>query len=319
MTEKALVAHVPQSLLVGDSENEIKNMTRKIMKLVPGGSRLNPEQSVELAVFCYVNALNPFNGEAYYLPGAGPVPGVMAYRNRAQNELEAQAGPTARFWFEYFPAEEGEADFDPEAGDIAYRAVLHESVAEEAYQRRLLEFYLELKKAGIEDAWPDAQRIVGEAPTWQAVGVVDHREEFTRGDKPDKWDRHERAKKRAEKWAIKKRFSRITFPDAELGEKLSLDPGFIDGIVADVQAERPPREPEEIIAELGFDVEQPPRQWPKDLIERALRELDEHYRHKNHVVGALNKSPFVDELELDYVAAIDWLRERKSDQNDGQK
>jgi hypothetical protein len=50
----------------------------------------------------------------------------------------------------------------------------------------------------------------GDLPTWEAVGVVYHDENF---GKLEKWDRNERAKKRAEKGAIKKRYPDLIIPD----------------------------------------------------------------------------------------------------------
>jgi hypothetical protein len=250
---KALAISSRDLLAQPDFLPKVEETVRKLMRLVPGGQRLTKEEATDLAVYSLMTDLNPFNQEAYYLPKVGPVAGVVGFRKKANEWLDAKHGPAARFWCEFFPAEEGEADFDAKKGDIAYRCVLHDSEAKRHWEGQMIHNLGALKKSGMttKEAWEIARELAGPEPVWTAVGKVDHRESFVYGDKPDKWDRHERAKKRAEKWAIRKAYPSVNIPDREI------DGEIVEGIVREM-----PDEPEyphadksnqQLLAELGFE------------------------------------------------------------------
>jgi len=246
-------------LLTSDMTEDVKETVRKLMRLAPGGNRLNTNEATDLAVYSMMNDLNPFNGEAYNLPGVGPIAGIYGYRRKANEWLAANYGPTERFWCEFTSAPMGAADFDPEVGDIAYICTLHDSVSKREWEQSTLGVYMQLRQGDMnaEKAWEEAQKFVGAEPTWEAVGVVDHREKFADTDNPrpsrqvDKWDRHERAKKRAEKWAIRKRFPSTIIPDIDLDDEV------INSVATEVMEEldKPKRSEVEIIKQLGYGAE----------------------------------------------------------------
>jgi hypothetical protein len=270
MTEKSIVTTSKATdLLAADADNELRAMTAKLIRLTPGGRKLTTENAANLAVYCYMTQLNPFNGEAYWVDGAGPIPGVAGVRRKANEYLQLTSTPTDRFFVEFRDAQPGEASFDPDAGDIAKHATLKIRSISEHWQQNIMKLTAELTKAGVDIgvAWDRAVKLAGAEPVWTACGVVDHRESFSRaaGTKgkndpgtPDKWDRHQRAEKRAEKWAIRKAFPSVLLPDAELGEAAYIDAEIVDAIVRDVTAELAnppePRAEGEILAELGYTV-----------------------------------------------------------------
>ena len=271
MTEAIVTtSRTATELMSASAEDELRSMVHKIMRLTSGGRKLNQTQAAELAVYCYMTDLNPFNNEAYYLPNAGPIPGVAGVRRKANEYLTITSGPDDRFFVEFRDALPGEAAFDSDIGDIGKHDTLRIRSVSERWQQNALRIFKELITAGMESemAWDRAERLNGSEPVWSSVGIVDHREQFGRepGTKgkddlgtPDKWDRHERAEKRAEKWAIRKAFPSVILPDVDLGEQSQIDGAIVDAIIRDVTEEltnpEPPREESEILSELGFESE----------------------------------------------------------------
>lgn len=265
---KLAVYNQATDLLTAEMTNNVKETVRKLMRLAPGGQRLNADQATELAVYSLMNDLNPYNGEAYYLPGSGPLAGVAGYRRKANEWIAATYGPKERFWCEFEPAQIGAADFDPDAGDIGYQCTLHDSTSKHEWEQAVLGAYIQLRAGNMdtEKAWQEAQKFIGPEPVWIAIGVVDHREVFAKEGKPDKWDRHERAKKRAEKWAIRKRFPSTIIPD------IDLDTEVIDAVVTELRDElgEGRRSPEQIIAELGYSLPEGEQE--------AVEEVEQEFR-----------------------------------------
>lgn len=276
MTENSLtVWSSTTDLLAGNSEAQVKEAARKLMKLTPNGNRLNAEQATDLAVYALLTGLNPFNNECYYMDRVGPVPGIAGYRVKATNFLFATAPHSIapRCWEEYRPATTDEADFDPDKGDVAWVCTLFDSVSKERWQQRLIEVGIAYHQMGasFQEAREAALKDVGPCPSWSAVGVVKADEHFSgnawrnnqkvEGEyKPEMWDRNERAKKRAAKGCYRKGFPKVNIPDREEGE-------IVDGayseekqkIVAELQAEIPPQRTEaQIMQELGFSQPEPP-------------------------------------------------------------
>jgi len=240
----SLVLSNPSSLLIAEGENEIKQIARKLMKMSSGGSHLTAEQATDLAVYSWVTQLNPFNGECYWLDKVGPVPGIAGYRIKAQEWLWATSDQRVpvRVLEEYRPATTQEADFDPDAGDIAWVCTLTDTVSRERWEQRIMKLGLHYKEMGatFKEAHDAALQDAGPCPSWSAVGVVKADEHFS-GKKwesgkqtdeyqPEKWDRNERAKKRAAKGCYRKGFPSMSLPDAEFGET-------IDAVAEDVKEE----------------------------------------------------------------------------------
>ena len=218
--------------------------------MIVGGKKLSPDERMALAAYSLATGLNPFAGECYYLPGVGPGPGIAGWRTKADEQLEyeaAKAGvPAARSYCEYVEPGEGEARFDPAKGDIAVKAILRDTLTRAEWEKRRFKYFLEMATAGLKDgAWEIAGELVGPEPVWTAVGVVRGDEKFSYDGKPEKMDRYERACKRAEKAAIRKRFPRVSLP-----EPSGWDTDMIDAVGIEVQAE--PRPEGQILAELGF-------------------------------------------------------------------
>lgn len=281
MDRQIAIYNPTQTLLVADQEEEIKNTVRKLLRLTPNGQRLNPDEATDLAVYSLLTGLNPFNAECYYMPKVGPIPGIAGYRVKTTDWLMAinNNRPDTRTWEEYRPAEAGEADFDPSAGDVAWVCTLKDSVSKERWEQRLLEVAERYHKMGatFQEAREAALEDVGPCPSWSAVGVVKATEHFSGPEwedwnskkvkkdkdgnsiyKPEMWDRNERAKKRAAKGAYRKGFPNVKLPDPEYGEVVDAVAVEVkDQIVKELAAEagQPPKTETQILNELGFETE----------------------------------------------------------------
>jgi hypothetical protein len=276
------------ALLAQDAEKEIKETTRKIQHLLAGGKALELAQAVDLAVYSYMTGYNPFNYECYYMDGVGPIPGIAGYRVKAADWLAMTSNVTTtpRLWEEYRPAEIGEADFDPDKGDIAWVCTLKDSVSQEHWEGRIINLGMEYHQMGatFQEAHDAALKDVGSCPQWTAVGVVHGDEHFSKRVwidnkvtdeyKPEMWDRNERAKKRAAKGCYRKGFPKVNFADKEFGQ----DGDIVDSVATEVkdeikkeltaEAEAPKKSPDTILAELGYGEPKPTttEPWPESII-----------------------------------------------------
>jgi len=218
--EKGIVISPKQSALTEwDVLKGDKSLFNKRLSLmITNGNRLSEQEVGALGAYALTNDLNPFNGECYYLPTVGPVPGIAGWRRKAHEQLEYEAKeakhrePVA-IWTDVREATHAEAMFQD--GDIAIHVTLHDSLSKSTWIMQMVKLANELKDLGVANAWEEAQSVIGPEPTWTGVGVVVKTETFARDGKPEKFDRIERATKRAEKLALRKRFQRLHLPEPE--------------------------------------------------------------------------------------------------------
>lgn len=212
--------------LASIDENKLKRLTSQLVSSVTGayGHALSPMQASQLALITLTTDLSPFLGEVYCTE-KGIMIGVLAYERKAQEYLDA-FHPGDHYYIAYREAiPKKEADFDPEAGDIAFVARLTRDDWNAVRTKQLNDFMRMLRESSItgKEAFEIARAEVGSEKFVEAVGVVDYRESFSgeykKGDlyegekKPEMFDRFERAKKRAAKHVIKHTFPRLSIPD----------------------------------------------------------------------------------------------------------
>lgn len=224
-------------------------LAARIKLMIFNGKKLSDDETMALATYAAVNDLNPFVSECYYLPGVGPTPGIAGWRKKADEQLEYEARraacPSARFWCDYLDTEPRETGALL-AGDIAVKAVLHDTITKMQWEQSILKNMIELLKNKIENAASLAQEIAGPEPTWSAVGIVRAVENFG----PDKMPRYERACKRAEKAAIRKRFPRVYLPEPA-GYDDVVDGSFVEQPTAPMLTQA------QALTDLGVDPIQP--------------------------------------------------------------
>ena len=235
----------------------------RIRSMIVNGKKLNDNEVMALTAYSLANDLNPFNGEAYFIPGSGPSPGIAGYRKKARQQVRMEARD-AKLRAPYFVedyrliTDPAEAGHDPDEGDIAYECTVKDNVSLQGHADVITDAMTKLINAGVEPAaaLEAAEKMVGKPPGWTGVGVVYNDEKFSRSGR-DSFNRHERAKKRAAKLAIKKRFPSLDLPTSVMDD-------FGEDPIISVEAPEPEKELDkeepvkteaEILNELGFESE----------------------------------------------------------------
>jgi hypothetical protein len=222
-------------------------LIRRLGAMIVNGKKLTDNEIAALAAYAMTNDLNPFNNECYYLPNMGPTPGIAGWRKKAQEQLDWEAQQSgelmAHYWIEYKKPEIGEAKFDS-TKDVAWKVILRDWLSDKRWRRDVFDAMDKLQAAKVDDPYHEALKLVGDKPEWTGVGVVTSGENFGN----DKMDRNERAKKRAEKIAIRKRFPRIKLPDPEID--------YDDDVIDIISEPEESRTEKEILTDLGIEQEE---------------------------------------------------------------
>jgi hypothetical protein len=217
--QKAIQTEVKSS----EIQSMAHDLAERMKYMIVNGNKLQDKEIFALAQYAATTGLDPFSGECWYFPDKGPTPGIAGWRRKGQEQLEYEAQNAklsgAYVWYEYKKAEPGSCNFDP-TKDIAYKVILHDSVSEKLWQQTLSNLIATLNGSSIRQAGDPiesylkivemARSMMPPIPTWEAYGVVFSSENF---GAVEKFDRHERAKKRGEKGVLKKRFPRLRLPE----------------------------------------------------------------------------------------------------------
>ena len=234
-----------------------RELVVRLRYMIVNGNKLADGEVFALAQYAAANDLNPFASECYYLPGTGPVPGIAGWRKKAQEQMDFEAKALGSkeqqgFWTVARACFPGEATFEAEKGDVAIYVTLHDSITNRRWRQEYLKMAKELMDLKDPDYFKNAKEMVGPEPVWTGVGVVYSGEKFSADGKPEKYSRHERAEKRAEKIALRKRFPRVNLPEP----KEIIDADAIDVRVYDTPAPEPVKRTEaQNLKELGFEPE----------------------------------------------------------------
>jgi hypothetical protein len=227
--------------------HDSNSLVNRLRTMIVNGNKLSEPEIYALANYAQVNDLNPFAGECYVIPGKGCIPGIAGWRKKAQEQLMWEAKQVgelgAHFTCEYFPASDDEARFAP-GTDIAWKVVLHDWLSNKRWRMALLDTLRMLEAAKVANPYEEAKKLVGPEPVWTGVGVVFASENFA----GDKMDRNERAKKRGEKLALRKRFPRIDLPDTEIDDESAIT------VIQPQQQFKTTQSTNSILNDLGFDI-----------------------------------------------------------------
>lgn len=186
-------------------------------RIIVNGKKLSDDEVRALAVYTVQTGLNISLNECYYMPGTGPIPGIAGIRRLAKESAIQEAnsakyrlvGKGYRLDFVLLKEETNEANFNVKDGDIAYKCILTSDMDEAFWLNKLFPVIEKFLSYGLDykSAKQQAIELIGDCPRTEYVAVVYGSESFSYNGKPEKMDRHERAKKRAEKGALKKRFA----------------------------------------------------------------------------------------------------------------
>ncbi len=171
------------------ARDEVRAMAGRILAMLPGASKLTESERLALAQSCVALGLNPFNGEAWFISGRGPMVGIKGLRKKAHDQVKGN------FWIDYrevIDADERER-WGIEKGALAFEARLYDSENIRTYTDTIKQ----LMEARI--PWEAVEKMVGTRPYTSGVGVL-------RAGEQTKMERVQCARKRAEANALKQRF-----------------------------------------------------------------------------------------------------------------
>lgn len=174
------------------SRNDVRELKARLAQMavmVPGGAKLDASAITALAQASIAHGLDPFNGEIWIIPGSGVMIGIKGLRKKAREQVQGN------FWMEFreITSPEEKARLGIPANALAYESHLFDTENINTYTGAVEK----LLKAGI--PWEAVERMVGSRPYTVGIGYA------TPGEK-SKMDLAQRAHKRAEADAIKRRF-----------------------------------------------------------------------------------------------------------------
>jgi hypothetical protein len=220
------------NLAIYGNREDVLDLTKRLQATIPGGRKLSQEEALSLAQISVAHGLDPFNGEAWIIPGSGLMVGIKGLRKAARRAADAENGV---FWsdFQLVPA----ADYDAPEDAIVYECRLRDTVTTQAWAKAVNI----MTTAGV--PYKEEAQMAGPAPVIIGIGIATTKES-------SKMPIHQRARKRAEADAIKQRYDVALYGTGFSAE----EPDIVEATFSeDDNAE--PREEETIIQELGYDVE----------------------------------------------------------------
>jgi len=207
-----------QSLAILPDKQQLLDVNKRILTMLPGGNKLSVNERYALAQIAVAHGLDPFNGEVWYIPNRGPMIGIKGLRKKAREQVQGN------FWIDF--REITDADerkrYGIEAGALAFEARLFDSENVRTY----CDIIATMTKSGI--PWADVKVMIGEKPYTSGIGVL-------RPTEQTKMERVQCAMKRAEADSLKRRF------DVPFGLTINADTDeskpewVIDGQVVDSQ------------------------------------------------------------------------------------
>ena len=209
---------------------DVLDLTKRLQATIPGGRKLSQDEALSLAQLSVAHGLDPFNGEAWIIPGSGLMVGIKGLRKAARRAAKEENGV---FWPD-FVLVTPEVYNAPE-GAIVYECRLRDTVTTQAWAKTVNI----MTTAGV--PYKEAAQMAGPAPVAIGIGIATPNEK-------SKMPIHQRAKKRAEADAIKQRYD-VAFGNAEFNAE---EPEIVEAEFEDDNGGEP-RDEATIKAELGYD------------------------------------------------------------------
>ncbi len=239
------------------NRSDVREFAERLKLTLPGASKLSGGEVTALAQLSVAHNLDPFNGEAWMIPGSGLMVGIKGLRKAAQRQAQAENGS---YWTDITRVEPEKYNAPKNA--IVYECILRDSVTTQAWAKSVNA----ITTAGI--PYKEAIEMLGKAPCKLGIGIATPEER-------SKMDIHQRARKRAEADAIKQRYQvdfgeQVAYSDEEPVQE------YIETTVTEVATT--PRPAEVVAAELGYDTQtqaQPTngvRPYPPDVLFAKIEE-----------------------------------------------
>ena len=220
-------------LAIYGRREDVLALSQRLQATIPGGRKLTQDEALSLAQLTVSHGLDPFNGEAWIIPGSGLMVGIKGLRKAAKREADREDGV---FWTEFVPVSP-ETYGEPETS-VVWECRLRDTITTQAWAKSISM----MTEAGV--PYKDAILAVGQAPVKVGIGIASPKES-------SKMPIHQRAKKRAEADAIKQRYDVAL--NAEFSDE---EPEIVEAkFEVDKDNGDKPRDEATILEELGFSQE----------------------------------------------------------------
>lgn len=207
MSDKNLVAQEKDTRIAqwGDRD-ELREIARRVQLMAPGGKKLGESEALALAQGAVAHGLDPFNGEIWYIPGAGLMAGIKGLRKAARAQIKGN------FWaeFEQLNNPDERVTLMIPDGALAFRCILRDSETIRAYA----EGWKQLRENGIPDEM--IPQLLGKRPYTVGIGYIKEKE-------LTKMEPAQVAMKRAEADALKRRFDLPFAVASEPNDAVTID------------------------------------------------------------------------------------------------
>ena len=90
------------ALQIYGNREDVREIETRLEVLIVGGRALNPNERRALAQVAVAHGLDPFNGEAWIIPGSGPMIGIKGLRKLARRQLRREHGEASNFYINFF-------------------------------------------------------------------------------------------------------------------------------------------------------------------------------------------------------------------------
>lgn len=220
------------------SRDLVKELGERLRKMMPGTASLTENEALTVAQIAIAHDLDPFNGEVWGIKGDDKWYGVMVGIKGLRKSANREAGRlNFSYWTEFIQVDPSEVGASKEA--IVYKCIIRDTQAMQAYGKSINI----LTTSGI--PYTQALEMVGKAPMTVGIGIA------TPGER-SKMAIHPRARKRAEADALKQRFD-LQFQGAMVDVQGTVEEAIEGNVIDIIPEEHRDREPQKIMAELGYD------------------------------------------------------------------
>ena len=259
-------------------KKEIRELSRRLADLSPGGITLTNDEALALAQYSWSLGANPLVGEAWLLKNhktgkvLGLMPGIRLHRRRADEKDERTND--AR-WIEYTNISDTDerATFAIPQNAMAIKARLYRQSTTKTYA----DAASKLADAGA--SWDDIKAVLGTKPYIEGIGILTKQEMDAMNRGQNKMPHKQRCEKRAEAHALKQAyhlpFGYVALSDEGLGisEGATLDEYIIEGSFTDV----PDGNNEDPSPEDPIDAQRP---YPADITKQRILDKTVHHKGK---------------------------------------
>src|SRR3990167_9456380 len=147
-------------LAVYGERDEVREFTERLKATMPGGQRLSDVEARSLAQLSIAHQLDPFNGEAWIIPGSGLMVGIKGLRKKARQMSNDE---NSTYWTELRQVEPSKYQAGENA--VVYECHLRDTITVQAWSKSIHD----MTSAGV--PYQEAVKYLGPSPVIIGVGI----------------------------------------------------------------------------------------------------------------------------------------------------